>query len=78
MTAKLKAKSQLTHQMTEEDRQRNDEEMENWAVLVKWVEIGFTTLWVSELLGFLFNYLKYFFTLFCHPKSFPSKLFNVL
>ena len=32
MTAKLKAKSQLRHQMTEEDRQRNDKEMENWAV----------------------------------------------
>ena len=32
MTAKLKAKSQLTHQMTEEDRQRNDKEMESWAV----------------------------------------------
>ena len=32
MTAKLKAKSQLRHQMTEEDRQRNDTEMENWAV----------------------------------------------
>jgi len=32
MTSKLKAKSQLRHQMTEEDRQRNDKEMENWAV----------------------------------------------
>ena len=32
MAAKLKAKSQLTHQMTEEDRQRNDTEIENWAV----------------------------------------------
>ena len=32
MTAKLKAKPQLRHQMTEEDRQRNDTEMENWAV----------------------------------------------
>ena len=32
MTAKLKAKSQLTHQMTEEDRQRNDKEVESWAV----------------------------------------------
>ena len=30
--SKLKAKSQLRHQMTEEDRQRNDTEMENWAV----------------------------------------------
>jgi len=32
MTSKLKAKSQLRHQMTEEDRQRDDTEMENWAV----------------------------------------------
>ena len=32
MTSKLKAKSQLRHQMTEDDRQRNDTEMENWAV----------------------------------------------
>jgi hypothetical protein len=32
MTAKLKAKPQLRHQMTEEDRQRNDKEMESWAV----------------------------------------------
>ena len=32
MTSKLKAKSQLRHQMTEEDRQRNDKEMESWAV----------------------------------------------
>ena len=30
--SKLKAKSQLRHQMTEEDRQRNDTKMENWAV----------------------------------------------
>ena len=30
--SKLKAKSQLRHQMTEEDRQRNDTEIENWAV----------------------------------------------
>jgi len=29
MTAKLKAKPQLRHQMTEEDRQRNDKEMES-------------------------------------------------
>ena len=29
MTSKLKAKSQLRHQMTEEDRQRNDKEMES-------------------------------------------------
>lgn len=32
MTAKLKAKSQLRHHMTEEDRQRYDTEMEKWAV----------------------------------------------
>ena len=31
MTSKLKAKSQLRHQMTEEDRQRIDLEMEKYA-----------------------------------------------